>query len=864
MPSIQVTGQLVDPTTGVEGSADIRIASLINYGHTTKKSISHKSTDASGNYDFQLVYGKHLILVKFDGEQIYNRIGYAVVGDITPDPIDLIQLINLSDENPPSELTTELQQLREDILNDIVDTSAQVLENAGYQGEWISGTSTALKGETWQVNGRYYVALKNTSVEPINDNDNWREDVTTDYVTTAQNDIVGGTIFKGSNGETVEGGDVVPVGTTHLRVLVGGKPTIVAMSPVASGLVSLLTESGATIGANQVSFTSTYEINFSTLNDAVNYPLLNTGQSVKVRERSFGNGGGGVFDAVLTSSVTPNGYDIIQSSSNPTLSLKLRLAEALDLSVLGFDETKTSSEISAIISHGCSLVRDNKIISEMTFPAGNFDADFIDIDIDRRGVKVLGAGQDNTVITSKVASGPSLVVRRVDPRDRSRDRLHDYIEIGDFTIDGDLVNRGASAATKCVVQANYCTNRIKSIGHLVSNMDVCGLVSKYQGHTEARSDGVNFTDSSLRFRNNAIKASGRVYTNGHPDHPTSRAFVCDDGATETVGATSIGQTVITLLDASGIEQYDRVEVGDSPTDVKWIVGKSGNDITLDSGLENARASGALVRLPVISNSFTGTIETGRVDIKNAIAFTMDATYQEESRVLLRGYLPGFTLSCGSNAQQSPAITIDNVDRRSSINLIGNTTSFSIVMNLFDRGGGQTTDLDLYNMPEIRIEGNTRAASRISINGVEFNYINVTRNYDYDAGDRYQTDFEFSGLYTSAAALATVTGLSLYMNASANGFDAYNFDLSSSCRRAGSANVRAGIMKRVGGVSTDGAINTPDTVKTATSYTYSANNGNRVDVLFSGSATTATIRYLGEQSGGDTTKFVTRGVISHQL
>lgn len=250
MPSIQVTGQLVDPTTGVEGSADIRIASVINYGQTTKKSISHKSTDASGNYGFQLVYGKHLIFVKYEDERIYIPIGYAVVGDSTPDPIDLIQLINLSDENPPSELVTELQQLREDTLNDIVDTSAQVLENAGYQGEWVSGTSTALKGETWQVSGRYYVALKNTSVDPINDNDNWREVVNTESVTTAQNDIVGGSIFKGSNGEYVQNGDTVPVGTTHLRVLVGGKPAIVAMFPELFGEVSALGNTNAVIGGS--------------------------------------------------------------------------------------------------------------------------------------------------------------------------------------------------------------------------------------------------------------------------------------------------------------------------------------------------------------------------------------------------------------------------------------------------------------------------------------------------------------------------------------------------------------------------------------------------------------------------------------
>lgn len=59
---------------------------------------------------------------------------------------------------------------------------------------------------------------------------------------------VGAKIYRGSNGQYVQNGDVVPAETTHLHVLVGGEPTIVSMSPVASGLVSGLTETGATIG----------------------------------------------------------------------------------------------------------------------------------------------------------------------------------------------------------------------------------------------------------------------------------------------------------------------------------------------------------------------------------------------------------------------------------------------------------------------------------------------------------------------------------------------------------------------------------------------------------------------------------------
>ena len=65
---------------------------------------------------------------------------------------------------------------------------------------------------------------------------------------------VGAKIYRGSNGQYVQNGDVVPVGTTHLIVLINGKPEIVVIHPVASGTVSNLTETGAKIGGAGVTF----------------------------------------------------------------------------------------------------------------------------------------------------------------------------------------------------------------------------------------------------------------------------------------------------------------------------------------------------------------------------------------------------------------------------------------------------------------------------------------------------------------------------------------------------------------------------------------------------------------------------------
>ncbi|MBY7952284.1 hypothetical protein KW491_06430 [Vibrio fluvialis] len=109
MPSIQVTGVLEDPITGVESDAEIRIISKINYGQTTKNSDSITVLSSSGVYDFQLVYGKHLIAVKSKDSQVFTNIGTVVVGEGSPSPIDIITLIATSSEEPDPILITQLQ-----------------------------------------------------------------------------------------------------------------------------------------------------------------------------------------------------------------------------------------------------------------------------------------------------------------------------------------------------------------------------------------------------------------------------------------------------------------------------------------------------------------------------------------------------------------------------------------------------------------------------------------------------------------------------------------------------------------------------------------------------------------------------------
>ncbi|MFM2618566.1 SGNH/GDSL hydrolase family protein (plasmid) [Vibrio alginolyticus] len=106
-------------------------------------------------------------------------------------------------------------------------------------------------GQKWGLSSNFDLSMlpyKATLDDPnADDNLSVYGNASTGYVNKAQGEVVDGDIYP-EFGVLVTG-DKVPVGKTHLRVSVGGRPQIVAMSPAAAGIVSLLTESSATIGA---------------------------------------------------------------------------------------------------------------------------------------------------------------------------------------------------------------------------------------------------------------------------------------------------------------------------------------------------------------------------------------------------------------------------------------------------------------------------------------------------------------------------------------------------------------------------------------------------------------------------------------
>ena len=82
----------------------------------------------------------------------------------------------------------------------------------------------------------YSILIRNSGGNNRYINDSVSGFASSEDITEAQNEIIGGSIFKGSNGESVRVGDTVPIGTTH--ICFGGN--VYYMLPSRHGVVSAI------------------------------------------------------------------------------------------------------------------------------------------------------------------------------------------------------------------------------------------------------------------------------------------------------------------------------------------------------------------------------------------------------------------------------------------------------------------------------------------------------------------------------------------------------------------------------------------------------------------------------------------------
>lgn len=159
-------------------------------------------------------------------------------------------------------------------------------------------------------------------------------------------------------------------------VSVGAGETIVSVS--GSDLVT----SGGSYTLDRISLT----LNFENLQGAVGSELLTLGAVVNLKERTTGNGGGAMWDVVLSSSVTENTFDIVQCTGVPALSLVLRVNGGM------IDVRKLGAVNSTTIDSSAAIQRALDLPHTVYIPKGNTFAFSLGLSVGP-GTTITGGGE---------------------------------------------------------------------------------------------------------------------------------------------------------------------------------------------------------------------------------------------------------------------------------------------------------------------------------------------------------------------------------------------------------------------------------------------------------------------------------------
>ncbi|WP_446029065.1 tail fiber/spike domain-containing protein [Lelliottia amnigena] len=470
-----------------------------------------------------------------------------------------------------------------------------------------------------------------------------------------------------------------------------------------------------------------------------------------------------------------------------------------DMNYAEFGFGGTDVQNVAAVDEGNRVARAQTVMRSLSFPAGVYNIGAFTLDVDKRAFVFDGAGWDATMLVS-TTSGISMEHVLIDPRNRARDGLHFYQTVKGFTLDGNITNNGANAASRSICSAHYAEIAYKSIGHRLSNVDLCGLCIHWKGHTQGRTNGATSTKSSVRVCYNSIKLDGYI---GGASSSLVNTLIHGPSTTFAV-AGAIGDSAITVASSAGLSTGFIMELRGSTLEAKKITAINGNILTLDSPLTATHTVGSIVRLPVFGTSVTGTMEVGQIQIGNCSGTQIHGAYTEESRFYIFAYADSLEIHGNTIGESAPVITIDStVDRLSTIRIVSNQTAFPININIKDRAlGTVNANLDLYNFPELDIQQNTRAQQSILVNGTyAFKTLKVERFYNTSINDRSFTSFKFTGFSATQAISSATAILRFAQDSGLRGYDGHSYDLTAVIRRATGL---SGILKRAGQTSIIGS------------------------------------------------------------
>jgi len=181
----------------------------------------------------------------------------------------------------------------------------------------------------------------------------------------------------------------------------------------SASYINIATSAGLTYSQGLTSDVSNDIVNQETVDTMINTAGVSVGEAHRTAEFSTGNGGGGTYDAVLTSSVTPNGFDIIQGVADPSISFVLRRGDIFNVRQWGILNNGTgdqSTGIQRVVDYAQTLVQSTFGIAapKIYFPAGTYA---IAAQITKKSAPWVGDGVDNTTIKWNGATNIPVIVQ---------------------------------------------------------------------------------------------------------------------------------------------------------------------------------------------------------------------------------------------------------------------------------------------------------------------------------------------------------------------------------------------------------------------------------------------------------------------
>lgn len=162
------------------------------------------------------------------------------------------KILGLAEANTPEGAVTK-GQLDVEVakVEEVQETLDKVLEEklpSGYRGEWTPEANVTA-GDIWSYKDSEWRSKTGVSIEP-SDGKDWRKSVSATDLIIVREDLLGvdTKLYMGADGVSVKVGNAVPLGTTHLRTDIAGGHAIVKMAQIASGNVTEINDTSATIG----------------------------------------------------------------------------------------------------------------------------------------------------------------------------------------------------------------------------------------------------------------------------------------------------------------------------------------------------------------------------------------------------------------------------------------------------------------------------------------------------------------------------------------------------------------------------------------------------------------------------------------